>query len=320
MQFSGLFFAFLVGAVLASPLYDPEADDSLVGTPYAEPDVEDPFVGTPSIHPIMAPRVMPDATASYEFTGKDFRRFARIITGAPEDGLGFIAEQLEGYSLDHRETPVDSLLSLAIRHHRPKFLELLLSHLAFKDQVERDETLSLYLTLALHHSDFVGASLLLGQIHTVRRQETLWKAPAWKAKPWALPELQNFVICHAERVAELVPKWENLAIVRNAEAALLLVELAVFCDAFLSPEPHVHLFDATYMMHQLLHHSTFMTDAVKAVVARRLLDLGADPSPFVGFCMGSPAGLAATCAVIWQTSACAYQHMSSRWNTICCHQ
>jgi hypothetical protein len=284
-----------------------DVDDPFVGSASADlagSKDSDPAVGTPTVYPAAASarlvQYMYCDLADSDFTGME-----RALAEAPEGtDLGeFFADQLEGCLLP-LDPIVSHLVGMAIHHSRNGVLRLLLQRMVFPGQAEKDAAFGAALTVALHHSNFEAAAVLLSQMATVPNYRELWVPPSGDARPWDMQRIRAFIIEHAGRVAELVPRWENMALVHSALDALQLIELARFCDAFLRPKEELGLFDSTWFLYALLLPSTVMPDADKAVVARRLIEAGASVDEYAASCHGpGRIGFEATCEVLLEAAA-----------------
>lgn len=219
---------------------------------------------------------------------------AAILAG---DNAAVLSDRLEGYTLPY-DQHTRALLDLAIQHRRHACLDVLLAHVFFGDQAAKDAALGFDLSTALQRSDFEVAAVHLGQMASVPNWATLWQPPQGNAPPWNLADLTAFVERHRARVQDLVPRYQNLVLVRSPRDALVLIALARHCDANLRQHPDQKLFDPTWFLYQLLRRETAMADADKAVVAHHLLAVGADRHYALGVCARRPAGLAQTCAAI----------------------
>jgi hypothetical protein len=224
---------------------------------------------------------------------------AAILAG---DDAVALAGRLEGYVLPY-DVPTRALLDLAIQHRRLGALRVLLALLDFKEQAAKDAALGTHLSAALQHGSLGAADALLDQMTSVPNWASLWQPPRGDAQPWDLRGLKAFLERHRGRVQDLVPRYQNLALMRHPRDALVLIALARHCDAALRPHPDIALFDPTWFLYQLLVPETAMADADKAVVARRLLVVGADRNYGLAYCGGHPAGLALTCAAIGAAQA-----------------
>lgn len=302
MNYSAFSYALFMVAALtgrSAGLGVSDADDPFVGAASASRDA-DPAVGTPTVYPAAAAARKHVEWGYCDLADIDVAGMERALTAAPAgtDPVEFFADQLEGCLLV-RDDGASRLVGLAIRHARNGVLALLLQHMVFPCEAEKDASFGAALGFALHHGNLEAAALLLGQMAAVPNYRQLWEPPAGDAPPWDVQRLRGFLIEHAARVAELVPRWENMALVRRAADALLLVELARFCDAFLRPAKDERLFDPTWFLYALLLPSTAMPDADKAAVARRLVEAGADAGHYAGMCDGPDRLiLEATCKVL----------------------
>lgn len=294
MRLSNLFFAFTL-SVISFARHISDTPDS---------DTEDPFVGTDSFHDpaVWSAPAKPAKVKLCHPTRNDFRRLYRtVVTDDNPDEIDDVLEK--GCQLSYLDDRVGELVDAAISHSKNKVLEFLLTRLAFDSPKEQQDALGYHLSMALHHSNFEAADMLLGLIKVVPNSTSLWAPPVGTAKPWNLYRLMHFIFRNQQRITELVPRYENLKELRNPADAILLVELAAFCEQLGSQIGKSRLFVPDYFVYQLLHPETRMDDAGRAEVLRHLIKTGVSVEEYVGYCAANPRGLEKTCAVIRRESS-----------------
>lgn len=193
------------------------------------------------------------------------------------DSTAVFTRLLEDCSVRHSPA-MERLLELMIKGRRFASLQYLLPKMDYENPAERDRALTRLLGQALYHNSMRMVGVLLDQRFHVDRQERwhLW-CHSEEAQPWNAPFLKKVIAAHAEQADDLAPTDYDMHVLKHAQDALFLIDMALFCDELSRGLGKQAKFDATQFLYGVVRRSE-LDDAEMAQVATRLLHLGANPN------------------------------------------
>lgn len=214
------------------------------------------------------PRI--DANGGCEFGLADSLRVEQMVQEG--DDPAALAEMINGCRSLTYNVHLEVILRQMIFRRRHAIFAFLFPLIDFEARVNRNDFLSGILVMALCSNSIQIADFVMSQGDI--QPELVEGRPTWRNSgqdAWKLPELLDFFTRHPEYAAVLSPTYAEMLVVRNAESARILVELARHCDN-LSGQ---HNFDAARWLGELLTQNPFIAQDDLARVAYHLIQEGA---------------------------------------------
>lgn len=216
----------------------------------------------------------PDAKDVRRLDETGRRRLFDIIR--VEDNVDVLAEELGMCRMEY-STGILAMLENMMARNRTNCFDFLLQRIKYDNGLYRDIDLTHLLGVALHYSFMDFADLVLNRqfkiIHRIWVVSPLFDDIT--APPWILAELKDLISRHPVHAEGMMPINTDMSHIETVEQALVLIELALHCDAVAASIGGKQRFDPTGLLYKGILNNTGFSDAQMAQVAQRLLELGA---------------------------------------------
>lgn len=169
-------------------------------------------------------------------------------------------------------------LQLMIAVSRNRSFEFLFPLFRFPGEGHRKATTTNLLKIALFYGNLEVAEFLLDQLTEDAVRDVWWHVYNGRAhEPWDLDGLKALICRNRGYASRMAPTATDIEYARSAKDALLLIELALHCDAECVKLGRPETFNASRFLASTV--KGFLGDTDMAKVIGRLCDLGADVTP-----------------------------------------
>jgi hypothetical protein len=170
-------------------------------------------------------------------------------------------------------------LEMMIASGRNRLFELLFSLFKFPSDYIRNDAAKVLLKISIFYGNLEIAGFLLRRRSAGSIRELWFHVYNGRAhEPWDLEGLRALISKNPEHASDMAPTTRDIEYARNAKDALLLIDLALHCDAENAKLGNPGTFDASRFLAKAVIPGC-LVDADMAQVIERLFELGAEVKP-----------------------------------------